>query len=56
MKTKIEYKSDAFEAIHAAATGMAKAGTIDHATMLSFDTSCLVVPESKDISTKAKTT
>lgn len=40
-----KYKSDAFEAIHSSVAGMYKAGTIDKATMRSFDESCLAVPE-----------
>ena len=40
-----KYKSDAFEAIHSNVTGMYKAGTIDKATMRSFDDTCLTVPE-----------
>jgi putative transcriptional regulator len=44
MKTKREYKSDAFEAIHSAVSGMYRAGTIDKATMRQFDESCLSVP------------
>ena len=39
-----KYKSDAFEAIHSAVSGMARAGTIDKATMRRFDESCLAVP------------
>jgi putative transcriptional regulator len=39
-----KYKSDAFEAIHSAVEGMYRAGTIDKATMRSFDESCLVTP------------
>ena len=44
MTTKRKYKSDAFEAIHSSVAGMYRAGTIDKATMRSFDASCLVVP------------
>lgn len=44
MATKRKFKSDAFEAIHSAAEGMYRAGTIDKATMRSFDESCLAVP------------
>jgi putative transcriptional regulator len=40
-----KYKSDAFEAIHSSVAGMYKSGTIDKATMRSFDESCLAVPE-----------
>ena len=39
-----KYKSDAFEAIHHSVAGMHKAGTVDKATMRSFDESCLAVP------------
>ncbi len=42
--TKPKYKSDAFEAIHSAAAGMLRAGTIDKTTMRRFDDSCLAVP------------
>ena len=44
MKTNRKYKSDAFEAIHSAVSGMHRAGTIDKATMREFDESCLSVP------------
>jgi putative transcriptional regulator len=44
MKTNRKYKSDAFEAIHSAVSGMCRAGTIDKATMRGFDESCLSVP------------
>jgi putative transcriptional regulator len=46
MTSKTKYKSDAFEAIHIAVTGMYKAGTIDKETMRSFDESCVTVPDS----------
>ena len=39
-----KFKSDAFEAIHSAASGMYRVGTIDKATMRDFDESCLAVP------------
>ncbi|MHB1701621.1 MAG: helix-turn-helix domain-containing protein [Acidobacteriaceae bacterium] len=42
MKTNRKYKSDAFEAIHGSVSGMYRAGTVDKATMRSFDASCLV--------------
>jgi putative transcriptional regulator len=45
MAVKLKYKSDAFEAIHSSVSGMYRAGTIDKATMRSFDESCLAVPE-----------
>ena len=46
MKEKRKYKSDAYEAIHSAVTGMYQAGTIDKKTMRTFDDSCLAVPHS----------
>ncbi len=46
MKTKPEYKSEAFEAIHSAVAGMYSAGTIDKETMRGFDQSCLSLPAS----------
>lgn len=44
MSNKAKFKSDAFEAIHSAATGLYRAGSIDKATMREFDESCLSVP------------
>jgi putative transcriptional regulator len=44
MSTKRKHKSDAFEAIHSAVSGMYRAGTIDKTTMHRFDESCLAVP------------
>lgn len=41
MTTKRKFKSDAFEAIHSAADGMYRAGTIPKATMREFDEACL---------------
>lgn len=41
MTTKPTFKSDAFEAIHSAAHGLYRAGTIDKATMREFDETCL---------------
>jgi len=41
---KTKYKSDAFEAIHSNVTDMYRAGTIDKATMRTFDESCLTAP------------
>ena len=41
---KQKYKSDAFEAIHSAASGMFRSGGIDKKTMRDFDETCLVVP------------
>lgn len=42
MTTRRKFKSDAFEAIHSAVEGMHRAGTVDKATMRSFDETCLV--------------
>ncbi len=36
-----KFKSDAFAAVHSAAAGMYRAGTIDKATMRDFDETCL---------------
>ena len=44
MTTKAKFKSDAFEAIHSAADGLYRAGTIDKATMRGLDESCLATP------------
>ncbi len=44
MTPKAKLKSDAFEAIHSAATGLRRAGTIDKAIMRGFDESCLGTP------------
>ncbi len=44
MTTQPKFKSTAFEAIHSAASGMLRAGTIDKTTMRRFDISCLAVP------------
>lgn len=44
MASKQKFKSDAFEAIHSAVTGMYDTGTIDKATMRTFDETCLVLP------------
>lgn len=41
MTAKPKYKGDAFEAIHSAAQGLYRAGTIDKATLREFDASCL---------------
>jgi hypothetical protein len=43
--SKSNFKSDAFEAIYAAAEGLHRAGTIDKTTRRSFDASCLKVLE-----------
>jgi len=45
MTTNRKYKSDAFAAIHSSVSGMYRAGTIDKATMRSFDESCLTMPD-----------
>lgn len=42
MTNKHKFKSDAFEAIHDAAQGLYRAGTLDKATMREFDESCLM--------------
>jgi putative transcriptional regulator len=44
MTSKTKFKSVAFEAIHSAAQGLHRAGTIDKATMREFDESCLTAP------------
>ena len=44
MTSKTKFKSEAFEAIHSAARGLHRAGTIDKATMRDFDESCLMAP------------
>lgn len=44
MPTKARFNSDAFEAIHSAAAGMLRVGTIDKATMREFDVTCLAKP------------
>ncbi len=44
MSRKSEFRSDAFEAVHAAAADMFRAGTIDKTTMRRFDESCLAAP------------
>jgi len=44
MTSKTKFKSAAFEAIHSAAQGLHRAGTIDKATMRDFDESCLSAP------------
>ena len=44
MTTNRKFKSDAFEAIHSAVSGMYRAGTIDKETLRSFDNSGLTVP------------
>ncbi len=44
MTSRTKFKSEAFEAIHSAARGLHRAGTIDKATMRDFDESCLMAP------------
>ncbi|MSP01743.1 MAG: DNA-binding transcriptional regulator [Acetobacteraceae bacterium] len=41
---KQKYKSDAFEAIHGAVSGMFRSGGVDKKTMRDFDETCLVTP------------
>lgn len=48
MTPKAKYKSDAFEAIHGAAQGLHRAGTIDKTTMREFDAACLAAPPAID--------
>lgn len=48
MAAKKKFKSDAYEAIHSAVSGMYEAGTIDKETMRRFDESCLLSPTSLD--------
>ncbi len=45
MSSKAKFKSEAFEAIHSAAQGLHRAGTIDKATLRTFDESCLTAPK-----------
>jgi len=44
MRSKVKFKSDAFDAIHASASALHKVGAIDKATMRSFDETCLSTP------------
>jgi putative transcriptional regulator len=44
MASKKKFKSEAFEAIHSAASAVYRVGAIDKATMREFDASCLAVP------------
>ena len=48
------YKSDVCEAVHSAASGMFRAGSIDEAEMAEFDASCLTTPDSSDTLPDAK--
>ncbi|MDY0310122.1 MAG: DNA-binding transcriptional regulator [Castellaniella sp.] len=41
MTTKPRFKSDAFEAIHSAATGLHRGGVVTKQTMRDFDAMCL---------------
>jgi putative transcriptional regulator len=54
MATKRKFKSDAFEAIHAAVEGMIEAGTVDKETERAFEEECFETPRqetSKEIKT-----
>ncbi len=44
MKKNQKYRSEIAEAVHSTVAGMYRAGTVDKATMKSFDESCLVTP------------
>ena len=46
MTDERHFKSEAFQAIHAAASALSKVGAIDKATMRDFDERCLSVPMS----------
>lgn len=48
MTSKRKFKTEAFAAVHSAAEGLHRAGTLDKATMREFDTSCLAVPPAID--------
>jgi putative transcriptional regulator len=39
--SKVQFKSDAFAAIHSSAQALRRVGAIDKATMRQFDTACL---------------
>ena len=45
MATKPKYKSDAFEAIHSAASALHRVGAIGKTTMRHFDDAALSAPE-----------
>ena len=45
MATKRKFNTDAFEAIHSAASDLYEAGVIDKVAMKGFDASCLVPSE-----------
>lgn len=44
MTKKNNFKSDAFEAIHSAVSGMVRAGTVGKVTLREFDDLCLNAP------------
>lgn len=48
MRTKPHFKSDAFEAIHSAATSLHRAGVASKQTMRDFDAMCLAAAPSLD--------
>lgn len=54
MKSKSKFKSDAFEAMHSAVSGMFRAGSIDEDTMRRFDQSCLVSQEDAEVKPSSK--
>ena len=45
MGGKANFKSDAFEAIHASAQALFRVGAMDTATLRNFDGACLVAPQ-----------
>ncbi len=55
MTRKAKFKSDAFEASHASATALARAGAIDKATMRTFDDACLIAPGTDSSNADQKT-
>lgn len=54
MTTKSRFKSDAFEAIHSAASGLHRSGVVNKQTMREFDTLCLAEPPQFDAKSIAK--
>ena len=44
MTKKLQFKSDAFEAIHSAVSDMHRAGTVSKTTLREFDAAWLLVP------------
>ena len=44
MTGKAKFKSDGLKAVHSAALGLHRAGTIDKTTMRGFDETCLAAP------------